>query len=190
MLVAGNVVLSNIWGHLVGFGCMVRFPVRSLGPSFAPPLASWPSARPKCPEKVSNDTLRSNTGYLPVYPWIHCEVSLDVVFSWISPGTFPIHKLNQLTVLWKSYWICCHLPWNCTASVDAPGPSGVEVSSVWRCQDILFRGISPEHPLSKIEKIFRKAAAIPEYPTPAESPCCFRRPGRPVPPVRETWILR
>ena len=50
-------------------------------PSFAPPLASWLSARPKCLEKVSNDTLQSNIGYLPVYPWIHCEVSLDVVFS-------------------------------------------------------------------------------------------------------------
>ena len=80
MLVAGNVVLSDIWGHPVGFGCMVQFPVRSLGPSFTPPLASLPSDCPNSPEKVSNDTLQSNTGYLPVYPWIHCGVSLDVFF--------------------------------------------------------------------------------------------------------------
>ena len=38
-------------------------------------------------------------------------------------------------MLQKSYWISCHLPGNGTASVDAPAPSGVEVSSVWCCQD-------------------------------------------------------
>ena len=31
----------------------------------------------KSGEKRSKDTWQSNTGYLAIYPWIHCKVSLD-----------------------------------------------------------------------------------------------------------------
>ena len=143
MLVAGNVVLSDIWGHLIGFGCIVHFLARAGSPVLSPCLLPHcplpvPGAWKKYPMilcKVILDTCPFILGYIAKYPWM--------CYFLISPGTFPIHKLNQWTVLWKSYRISCHLPWNCTASVDTPAPSGVAVSSVWRCQDILFHGIPP-----------------------------------------------
>lgn len=48
-----------------------------------------------CPEKVSKDTRQSIQGYFFRVVWSSLfQISLD---------TFPIRKLNQWTVLWKSY---------------------------------------------------------------------------------------
>ena len=32
----------------------------------------------------SKDTWQSNTGYLAIYPWIHCKVSLDTFSGYFS----------------------------------------------------------------------------------------------------------
>ena len=80
---------------------------------FSPSIVPCPSRRPDRAKKRSKDTWQSNTGYLPVYPWIHCQVSKDTFWgqfsrpealhrlcsSMISLGTTSFHKLNQLTVL-------------------------------------------------------------------------------------------
>ena len=61
-------------------------------------------------KKRSKDTWQSNTGYLAIYPWIHCKVSLDTFSGQffaslflLSPDAFSHHKLNQLAVLQKPY---------------------------------------------------------------------------------------
>ena len=56
----------------------------------------------------------------------------------------------------------------------------------WREQEMGSRG----NPLGRTQNGVGKAAAILECPTPVESPCCFPRHNRPVPPVRETEALR
>ena len=68
--------------------------------------------------KRSKDTWQSNTGYLAIYPWIHCKVSLDTfsgqfpaVFSW----THWIRKRQCVS------WLC--------QTEDAFTPEGAGVST-------------------------------------------------------------
>ena len=89
----------------------------------------------------SKDTWQSNTGYLAIYPWIHCKVSLDIFLGQffaslflLSPDAFSYYKLNLLTVLQKPYWIGWHMQGNCSAFDDAP-------AFFWRIRDFRSPGI-------------------------------------------------
>ena len=72
-------------------------------------------------KKRSKDTLQSNTGYLAIYPWIHCKVSLDTfwgqfsaVFSW----THWIRKRQCVS------WLCQ------TEDTFTPEGAGVSTEAV------------------------------------------------------------
>ena len=45
--------------------------------------------------KRSKDTWQSNTGYLAIYPWIHCKVSLDTFSGHFSALMPPVHLRQQ-----------------------------------------------------------------------------------------------
>ena len=72
-------------------------------------------------KKRSKDTWQSNTGYLAIYPWIHCKVSLDTfsgqfpaVFSW----THWIRKRQCVS------WLCQ------TEDTFTPERAGVSTEAV------------------------------------------------------------
>ena len=57
-------------------------------------------------KKRSKDTLQSNIGYLAVYPWIHCKVTLDTFSGHSSAVSSRFRWTLILFVNWNG-WQCC-----------------------------------------------------------------------------------